>query len=62
MTKLNNVTGELTMDELESVSGGISFSLGGITVAFGTDQTGAAYLAINNNEKHTGSIVRGNPA
>jgi bacteriocin-like protein len=60
MTNLNSDICELSMDELQSVSGGFTFSFLGNTIRVGTDQTGAPYVAFHGADG-TNSVTRGEP-
>jgi bacteriocin-like protein len=62
MTKFNTECRELTIDELETVSGGngVTINLYGNTIHFGTDQTGAPYISLHGADG-TNSVVRGTP-
>ncbi len=54
---------ELQIDELNVVSGGngVTFTLFGNQIHFGTDQTGAPYMSWHGSDGHN-FIIRGEPA
>jgi hypothetical protein len=63
MTYLNGDICELSMGELESVSGGsngATLTFYGNTIHFGTDQTGASYISLHGADV-TNSTTRGEP-
>jgi hypothetical protein len=64
MINLNSDIRKLSMDDLESVSGGgsngVTLTFFGNTIHFGTDQTGASYISLHGADG-TNSTTRGEP-